>query len=210
MEPLADWRERAACRRVKTEMVPKPSRVKTAKRLCAQCPVRIKCLLEAEEVTRTLGPEFAQGVWGGLTVAERNTMAGMGRLPDNCSSCGLECVPINMATSQCSACDPTAKVCYDDYRMIIELMVKDGKSYREISEELRLNKSAVVSACGRWKLKIGKRSASRTRTEVMECGTLAAKYRHHRKEKYSWRNCPQCKFVPWNKGAMKTTAKAAA
>ncbi len=206
MAPLADWRDRAACRNVRSEMVPKPSRVKTAKRLCAKCPVRIKCLLEAETVTRERGPEFAQGVWGGLTEAERNTMAGMGRLPDACSSCGLECVPINMATTECSACNPKAKIQYDDYRMLVELLVKEGKSYQEISQELRLNRQAVVSVCNRWKLKVGKRSASRQLRDVMGCGTLAAKYRHHRKEKYSWRNCPQCRLVPWNKGTAKIAA----
>jgi hypothetical protein len=206
MAPSADWATRAACRRVRYEMVPEEDQVRSAKAVCKVCPVRIRCLLAAQKLTLEHGPEATLGVWGGLTERERDTMAGMGRLPDPCSRCGLECVPVNMATSECSSCNPRAKIRYEDYRMMIELGVKEGKSYREIAEDLRLDLDAVKSVCARWKLKIGKRSASRQLREVMECGTLAAKYRHHRKERYSWRNCPRCRLVPWNKGGAKTAA----
>jgi hypothetical protein len=212
MAPSADWRTRAACRRVRYEMVPDADRVRTAKAVCRSCPVRIRCLLAAEKLRAECGSDAALGVWGGLTERERDTMYGMGRLPEPCVRCGLECVPINMATSECSACNPKAWVLYEDYRMMIELRLKEGRSYAEIAEDLRLNLDAVKSACTRWKLKSGKRSQTRTRTDVLPCGTLAAKYRHHRKEKKTgnpadgFRNCPECRLVPWSRGQSKVAA----
>lgn len=210
MEPSADWRHRSACRRTKVEMAGADTRVRRAKALCSVCPVRIKCLLAAQKLTLDSGADAAQGVWGGLTQQERATMAGTGRLPAPCTRCGQECVPINLATTECSACKPTARLFYEDYRLMIETMLRDGNSYQEIADRLHLRVGAVKSACGRWKLRSTKRSPYPEQKRAMECGTLAAKYRHHRKEKYSWRDCPKCRFVPWNKGPYKGTRTAAA
>lgn len=195
------WRERGACRRTRVDMVPHQRGIKSAKRVCSACPVQVKCLLAVEKMRLEQGAEQVQGVYAGLTARERDTMAVLGRQPEPCTKCGLDCVPINLEMTECEACQPKADIRYDDYRLLIEQRVRAGKSYQEIADELRLKKRVVVAACAKWKLKIGKRSASRPRQGVMECGTLAAKYRHHRKEPYSWRNCPQCRFVPWNKGS---------
>ena len=43
---------------------------KAAKAICAECPVREKCLRVA------LATDEAHGVWGGLTADERRRMAG--------------------------------------------------------------------------------------------------------------------------------------
>lgn len=208
MAPSTDgWRRRAACRNTMIDMTPDPDdgeALRLAKKLCAQCPVKVKCLLASEALQR--GGERARGVWAGLSEQERNTMAGLGRLPEPCSSCDLDCVPINLSTTQCASCRPTALVDFGDYRLLIETMVRDGKSYQEISDRLRLKKASLASACKRWKIKIGKRSANRPRANVKECGTLAAKYRHHRNIPYSWRDCPRCRLVPWNKAVAKVAA----
>lgn len=205
MVPLREqWRARAACRRTKVEMVPGTRGIKSAKRVCGACPVKVKCLLTVEKMRLEKGAEHAQGVYAGLTARERDTMAVLGRLPEPCTNCGLDCVPINFEITECEGCRPSANIRYDDYRLLIEQRVRDGKSYQEIADDLRLRKTAVVAACARWKIKIGKRSANRPRANVQPCGTVAAKYRHHRKEKKTgdpadgFRNCPVCRFVPWD------------
>lgn len=210
------WRERAACRKTRVEMVPGDNvrNLRRAKKVCGACPVKVKCLLAVEKMTLEQGRDFTQGVYAGLTAQERDTMAVLGRLPEPCTSCGLECVPINLQTTQCAACKPGVQIRYDDYRLLIEQRVRAGKSYQEIADELRLDVRGVTRSCARWKLKIQKRSASRERTGVMECGTLAAKYRHHRKEKRTgnpadgFRNCPQCRFVPWDNGKTRKASVA--
>jgi len=215
MAPLAEqWRERAACRKTKVDMVPGDSvrGVRRAKKVCSACPVRVRCLVDAEKMTLEKGAGYTQGIWAGFTEQERATMAVLGRLPEPCTSCGLECVPINLETTECSTCRPGIPIRYDDYRLLIEQRVRAGKSYQEIADDLRLKKTSVVTACARWKLKIRARSANRERAVVMPCGTLAAKTRHHRKERKTgnpedgFRNCPQCRFVPWSKGTAKIAA----
>lgn len=212
MERWPEWRARAACRNAKVDMVPAADQVRRAKAVCSVCPVRIKCLLQAEKLTLEGGTAAAQGVWGGLTERERATMAGLGRLPAPCARCGQECVPINMATDRCSVCHPAARISYDDYRLMAEQMIRDGRSYQEISDRLRLPVITVKTACRKWKIKPGKRSRSRSLRDLKPCGTVAAKYRHHRKERRTgnpadgFRNCPQCRLVPWDKGVSKAAA----
>jgi hypothetical protein len=170
--------------------------VQLAKKLCADCPVRAACLLEAEEVAERFGPELVQGVWGGLTGQERNTMVGLNRAPAPCSRCGLDCVPISPKLTECEACSPRSRLRYDDYQTQITALIAAGCSYEQIALRLRLTKSGVVTACARWKLTPQARSSS-VRKAHLPCGTVAAKYRHHREEKYSWKRCPQCREVPW-------------
>lgn len=206
MAPSVDWFDRAACRTGLIDMVPQTGEgVLLAKKMCARCPVTVKCLLAAERLATLKDGESAQGVWGGLTAQERGTMAVLGRLPEPCDTCGLDCVPINLKATQCSSCKPAERLVYDDYRMLIELMVRAGASYKEIGLRLRLNCSSISSACKRWKVRTAKRSVKRN-VSVMPCGTLAAKYRHHRLEKRTgnpadgFRSCPECRFVSWKRG----------
>jgi hypothetical protein len=208
------WRERAACRKTKVDMVPgnNVGGIQRAKKVCSVCPVRVRCLIDAEKMTLEKGAGYTQGVWAGFTEQERATMAVLGRLPEPCTTCGLECVPIRLDSTECSVCRPGLQVYYDDYRMLIEQRVRARKSYQEIADELRLKKVSVANACARWRLKIRKRSVSRQRTGVMPCGTIAAKTRHMRREKKTgnpadgFRNCPQCRLVPWTKGGVKSAA----
>lgn len=65
-----DWRERAACRDVDPELFfpigssgPALMQIEEAKAVCAVCPVKGPC---AE-----FGAGETDGVWGGLTTAER-------------------------------------------------------------------------------------------------------------------------------------------
>jgi Transcription factor WhiB len=205
----SDWRRRAACHREMIDMFPDPDdgeAVRLAKKVCRGCPVAVKCLLDAEKVVAEEGPEQAQGVRGGLTMQERNTMYGLGRDPHPCPGCGLDCVPANLRTLLCASCRPNTQIEFDDYRLAIERLVRERLSYREIAEELRLKKDSVAGACRRWKLKIGKRSPGSGRRSVEPCGTLAAKTRHHRQRPYSWRDCPLCRFVPWTRGRPRVAA----
>lgn len=63
-----DWMRWASCAEVEPDLFfPEAgSPGAAAKRVCARCPVRRRCLRAAIE----RGEEF--GVWGGLTAAERN------------------------------------------------------------------------------------------------------------------------------------------
>jgi len=62
-----DWREEAACREADTAVFfpATDEEAAAAKAICAVCPVREPCLLFA------LSNREEQGVWGGLTEAER-------------------------------------------------------------------------------------------------------------------------------------------
>lgn len=204
-ERAPDWRDQAACRSVTQEMVPADddsSGVQLAKKVCHGCPVLISCLMAAEKIGETHGREYAQGVWGGLTAQERDTMVGLNRWPAPCTSCGLECVPINLSITECSACKPKATILTADYREQITDLVALGRSYEEIARRLRLRKATVTRACGLWKLKSAKRSSS-GRQWTKPCGTEAAKARHHRLEKKTgnpadgFKACPICKHVKW-------------
>lgn len=71
-----DWRERAACRDEDpelffpvTEVGPGARQADEAKSVCARCPVRTRCLEYA------IDNGLNVGVFGGLTEAERNSLA---------------------------------------------------------------------------------------------------------------------------------------
>lgn len=193
-----DWRRRAACRNLRQEMVPDDSFGEhLAKKLCADCPVVASCYAESEQITQRYGPAYAEGIWGGLTVRERGTMIGLQIPPAPCPQCGLICVPVGYATDRCQACDPGTTLTYADYRPQIEQLIADELTYEQVADRLRLDKGALVSACGRWKIRSRTRS-TRTRGAVKQCGTLAAKERH-RKRHESWENCA-CKQVAWKRG----------
>lgn len=198
-----DWRKRAACRGRTQEMVPTedadtyPLEIQLAKKVCAGCPVTVRCLIAAEHLTTTLGADYAQGVWAGLTVQERATMAGLKVGPVPCSACGLDCVPINLSTFECIVCKPTARLRYDDYRPQIVALIEAGLSYHQVADQLRLGREAVTAACFRWKIR-SRTASARKQQRVKECGTLAAKQRHLRHGETD-QDCA-CKHVPWKKG----------
>jgi hypothetical protein len=179
--------------------------VQLAKKVCLGCSVGVSCLLAAEDEATRYGADQVQGVRGGLTAQERATWAGLGRWPAPCTGCGLDCVPIHLRTTKCSACNPRARVHYADYREQIVNLIKGGWSYEQIGVRLHLGKEAIAGACARWKLSAKTRS-NRPRRDKLPCGTLAAKYRHHRKEKKTgdpadgFKACPKCRHVPWQKG----------
>lgn len=205
-----DWRKSAAClpeagKTTAYDMVPDPGDTageQLAKKICQPCPVRGDCLAAA--LQHAEAGEATLGVWGGLTGQERDTMIGLGLQPRPCPRCGLDCVPIKLGLTRCSSCKPRVGRRYNDYRPQIEQLIAANLSRDQIAEKLRLPKSGVVSACKRWKLAVTQPSSSGHR-DLMPCGTPAAKARHHRKEKYSWRRCERCRNVPWPRG--KSTPK---
>lgn len=79
------------------ELMHDDHRVTDAKRVCAACPVVGLCRQGAVEHREPWG------VWGGLTVAERERHR-LGRPVVTCSGCGLDCVPA--AGNRCHQCHP--------------------------------------------------------------------------------------------------------
>jgi len=168
-----------------------------AKKVCAGCPVQMRCYADAEDLSAAYGHDNPQGVWAGLTLQERNTWAGLRRTPAPCAECGLICVPVSHATDRCQACDPETPLAYRDYRDQILEMIAAGWTYQQVADQLRLSKSGVAGACYRWQEK-ARTSPRRGKRAVKECGTLAAKSRHARHGE-SWENCA-CKHVAWKRG----------
>lgn len=74
--PSLDWRMQAACRSEDPELFfpvstsgPALRQIETAKAVCHRCPVCARCLDWAME------SGINDGIWGGLTEAERRTLA---------------------------------------------------------------------------------------------------------------------------------------
>jgi WhiB family transcriptional regulator, redox-sensing transcriptional regulator len=201
MRPVDElgWLPRAACRRLPQEMATEDDQhaVLLAKKTCADCPVTSRCFAYAERLTAMHGEGHPIGVWGGLTLQERRTLAGLGRPPGPCPQCGLICVPVSYATDRCQVCDPTTPLTYLDYREHILKLIGSGYTYEQVAARLRLSKAGVADACYRWHVKAVSKPR-RGRRPVQECGTLAAKTRHARHGE-SWKNCA-CRHVPWKKG----------
>jgi DNA-binding CsgD family transcriptional regulator len=174
-----------------------PVTILLAKKICADCPVVSACFATAERITKTFGRDHASGIWGGLTLGERNSLAGLNRPPEQCPGCGLLCVPVSYATELCQACNPQARIAYDDYRQPVLALIAEGLTYQRIAETLRINVNSLVNACLRWKVKPTHHS-QRGKRPTKECGSLAAKTRHQRHGE-SWENCA-CRHVPWKKG----------
>ncbi len=65
-----DWQLKASCLEVHPEIFfpTKGESNREAKRVCAQCPVRLKCLQYALDI------DEEYGIWGGLTESERRKL----------------------------------------------------------------------------------------------------------------------------------------
>lgn len=65
-----DWRERAVCAQTDPEAFypEKGGSTKAAKAMCAVCPVRERCLIDA------LDNDERFGIWGGMSERERRKM----------------------------------------------------------------------------------------------------------------------------------------
>ena len=83
---LTDWRFGAACGQAEVEIFFPPEaadarerrqREAVAKKICAECPVRVPCLLYA------LVAGEREGIWGGATAAERRANLDGGHLQLN-------------------------------------------------------------------------------------------------------------------------------
>lgn len=71
----SDWWTRAACKGMDAALFfPEAGRADRAKKVCARCPVRRRCLEDA--MTREAGADAGAraGVWGGLSPDERFTL----------------------------------------------------------------------------------------------------------------------------------------
>ncbi|MER5888692.1 WhiB family transcriptional regulator [Streptomyces sp. NPDC001941] len=69
MTTAGHWSERAACDSGDADdLFAESDRQKRAKEVCAHCPVRTECLVEA------LDQRIEFGVWGGMTERERRAL----------------------------------------------------------------------------------------------------------------------------------------
>ena len=75
-----DWKTQAACRTAPDPELFFPAPLSgrnadqiyaPARRVCAQCPVRNDCLLEAMAVEGDRNVQYRAGVWGGLSPGQR-------------------------------------------------------------------------------------------------------------------------------------------
>src|SRR3954471_8926568 len=119
-----EWRSLAACHGRHQEMeVDDGEGIQWAKKICADCPVTACCFAYAERLSDTLGHDQAQGVWGGLTQRERDTLAILDRPPELCPSCGLLCVPVGSTTELCNVCNPKPTINWVEYRPLVEPLI---------------------------------------------------------------------------------------
>ena len=78
---MTGWRDRALCAGMDPELwFPAAGQSPRAKRICAACPVRAECLAFA------LALGSVQGIWGGLTEAQRRRLPAARTRP--CRWCG--------------------------------------------------------------------------------------------------------------------------
>src|SRR5438874_5929158 len=77
MHHFVPWQDRARCREYDPEIFfpEKGGSSREAKRICAECPVRIECLNYA------LRRDERYGVWGGMSERERRRLKRMASLP---------------------------------------------------------------------------------------------------------------------------------
>lgn len=165
------------------------NRIAEAKAVCLRCPVLATCRGLAMQVREPWG------VWGGLTVAERERHHA-GAAIVACAGCGLDCVPATGGL--CSACAPAkakpiagGTVSMDANRGLITSLSLDGWPVPDIAALIGCNRESVRQAQIRWDLPntpapMGPRPAGR---ELRPCGTPAAQRRHQRRKE----DCAVCR-----------------
>src|SRR5438128_11384318 len=81
MHHFVPWQDRARCRDYDPEVFfpEKGGSSREAKRICAECPVRIECLNYA------LRRDERYGVWGGMSERERRRLKRMASWPSRAS-----------------------------------------------------------------------------------------------------------------------------
>lgn len=185
---MSHWSEQAACRdNPETMYRDDPGRVTAAKAVCAGCPVVAQCL------TRAVRAREPWGVWGGLTVAERERLRD-GHTPMRCVRCGLWCVPAGQRPV-CSECAPPrapnfirhGAVNLAEHRQLITSCTVAGWPASDIAALIGTQPSSVSGAQRRWNLHPAGRQGGRP---SKLCGTLAAARRHYRRGE---RPCAACK-----------------
>ncbi len=154
------------------------TRTADAKAACLRCPVRDLCrdtAIQAQE---------PWGVWGGLTVAERERHRA-GAAVVACAGCGLDCVP---ATGEhCTACRPPQPPpnlppgggVLEPHRELITSLSLDAWPVPDIAALVGCRPDSVIRAQQRWGL--ARTPAADGRVDLKPCGTVAAARRHQRR-----------------------------
>ena len=206
-----NWRDLSRCRDVPVEMVPDDgdagSAVLAAKMTCVSCVVKADCLAYVTDN----GPQY--GIWGGLTMAERDRLR-LARQPKakpserrevvKCEVCGLDCVPAIKAKQKCDSClTPADKPgSAEAFKPQIQRMIEDGKTYDEIANSLGLSRYVVSKACRNWGTpsKAGRKAGTWRKDVVMlaPCGTPAGRRRHQRRGE-EMTNCACTKPGSWRR-----------
>lgn len=184
-----DW-TLAACRDHPERMFPdSPAQTVAAKRVCAGCPVQATCLRRALEVREPWG------VWGGLTVAERERHRA-GRLMRVCVACRLIHVPAQPERARCVACHPDPGRLAPHQDLIAALAVASWNP-TEIGALVGVAGPSVSAALRRWGVPVVRGTG---RGVSQPCGTLAAVRRHQR---HGERLDAACRLAAQDASAMK-------
>lgn len=164
------WKLDAACRNVDPETWYDPAQVTAAKKVCADCPVRERCLTFALDVAEPWG------VWGGFSEGDRRRLL-RGARPKLCRHCNLEFVPGRAKGRVCPECQPEPEATIVDHRAEITRLAGKGWSDSMIGAAIGFTGDQVKYARRRWKVPAGEVA----RGELQPCGTPAAVRRHERR-----------------------------
>jgi len=169
------------------ELMHDDNQVPAAKQVCAGCPVVEMCRQTAVDQREPWG------VWGGLTVAERERHRA-GQPVTVCAGCRLDCVPA--AGNRCHQCDPgqirgnpQSHLDADRYQLLVSLTV-DRWPTQQIADLIGCPPRSVLVAQRRWGLAADPQKPSE-RT-IRPHGTPAAVRRHQRRKEALCELCRQC------------------
>lgn len=175
---MTDW-TLAACRD-NPELTHDDQRTADAKQMCGGCPLKATCRDTA------VGRREPWGVWGGLTVVERERHR-TGAPVVTCPECGLDCVPAD-AADRCGDCQPPARQLapfqpgysiVTPHRDLVTSLALDRWGTPDIAALLGFTDHAVRYAQRRWGLPVS--AAQRAQRNLQPCGTTAAARRHQRR-----------------------------
>lgn len=164
------WKLDAACQDIDPETWYDPALVADAKKVCAACPVRDRCLAFALDIAEPWG------VWGGFSEAERRALA-RGRRPKLCRRCDLDFVPARPGGRVCAECRPRNESSIAEHRAEVTRRAAEGWPDSMIGNLIGFTADQVRYARRRWRIPAGEVA----RDGLQPCGTSAAARRHKRR-----------------------------
>lgn len=172
------WKLDAGCRDVDPETWYDAGQVQAAKKVCAGCPVRARCL---EFALDTAEP---WGVWGGFDADERRRLQA-GQPAHVCERCGTTFVPARHNRRCCTDCvkpEPILAVAgMEKHRDVIAALTADGWTDRQIGARMGYSKAQIRYWRKQWGIRSTRPHGGRPDSDLAPCGTPAAIRRHQRR-----------------------------